>query len=310
MDGNTEEHNVNNQGLNIQLGRELETCSRDTSPDTSSDAITSQLSRLSINISAGNRGVEICGIDEADGAVEESTSIHSRQMHNSNHSFYSDCISKRKTRQERLNVNLVRLKPHVSISINTVNENHSRRSVNENLNSYMVIRQRTFHGFPRTRREMKTLPLTDPRDSASYWLHRSKTDLFIERRREKFNNQKRSESQTGLNGMTFGYLVENLPRSHSSGHVASSSSSRQRSLGNFSARSCPPDFNSDRLPPLSRPDRTKQFLKADFIESQNSSHCESSTKKIVRRNKLSSTCLPLKVWEPSLDVSFMLNKRN
>ncbi|XP_033102107.1 uncharacterized protein LOC117105151 [Anneissia japonica] len=285
--------------INIKLGGDREPSSRQSCVSVA--ATVPQLAKLSI---IGNLDT---GVGEVDG--KECAAIFTSPVHNSNNSFYSDCSSKNKKHQDKLDINLVRLNPHIKSADST----HSKRSVNENLQSYMVIRQRSFHGFPRTRREMKTLPLTDPRDNAnaSDWLHRSKTDLYIEKRREKSCQQhkQRKSQKNDFDGMTFGYLVQHLPGSRVSSHV----SVRPRSFGDVCTRSFPPQLSADRLPPLTL-NRMKQMLQHDIdvIESHqcrlSTAHSESPSQKPLtgklRKNTLNSACMPLNVWEPSLDCVF------
>ncbi|XP_072168255.1 uncharacterized protein [Diadema setosum] len=121
----------------------------------------------------------------------------------------------------------IQLKPNARNSVPNMSKTISDsdiygRSVNERLDKYMVIRQKTFHGLTRSKSELRKLPLTDPRETLSEgstptWLHRSKTDLYIEKWRSKAKRQDRHRSKSGssqldLDGITLGSLYESLPR--------------------------------------------------------------------------------------------------
>ncbi|XP_071797725.1 uncharacterized protein [Asterias amurensis] len=91
------------------------------------------------------------------------------------------------------------------------------RPVNEQLDNYMVIKQRSFHGYARSKRDLRQLPQTDPREDPELnpnWLHRSKTDIYIERRRAKLASQGSRRGGSGgysLSGITLGSLMNQLP---------------------------------------------------------------------------------------------------
>ena len=205
------------------------------------------------------------------------------------------------------------------------------RCANERLDKYMVIRQRSFHGLVRSKKERRTLPLTDPRDprkkeETPSWVHRSKTDLYIEKRRAKIKSQQNErEKAINLNGMTFGSLVDHLPSTIPE-HT------HRRSFQNM-----PPGLSSSmpnmtmmtrevleesRLPPLSL-NKMKQMIKSDIetFKTDDSSNEEgmfrTSSLKTPRINshgkgrlrKQPLTAIPLGIWEPSFDYVVVSNAK-
>lgn len=136
---------------------------------------------------------------------------------------YGFSISDWSPRHGAIDVARVQIKPNASNAVSSSDSDIFKRSVNEKLDKYMVIRQRTFHGLIRSKSALRQLPLTDPRETMSEgstptWLHRSKTDLYIDKWRSKSNGKNRERSMSGssvieLSGMTLGSLCESLPKS-------------------------------------------------------------------------------------------------
>ncbi|XP_072044553.1 uncharacterized protein [Amphiura filiformis] len=209
------------------------------------------------------------------------------------------------------------------------------RCVNERLDNYMVIRQRSFHGLARSKKELRTLPLTDPREapvetpaSPPSWMYRSKTDLYIEKRRAKLRSQQRErEKAFNLNGMTFGSLVDNLPanKDHPRKNfrnipIGFSSSAPTMMTSYHQSRRF---VEESRLPPLSL-NKMKQLMKSD-IETYKKSEAQTddemfrtSALKTPRinsrgRGKLRKpqavASIPLRIWEPSFDYVVVSNAK-
>lgn len=254
----------------------------------------------------------------------------------------------------------IQIKPEVHVRPASIAESQpsltAARCVNERLDKYMVIRQRTFHGLARSRSELRTLPLTDPREvhvahhqkDTPSWMYRSKTDLYIERRRAKLRSQStRNTSSAGsvnLNGMTFGNLVDHLPAPKPDIpplHHHQSKSLRY-SPGVFSPNQdpmCSSNSSSSgegdgRLPPLSL-NKMKQMMQNDIstFNIQDSSNLmvdeDTSRTSIVVENPpagsprglrgrgrlrkqplVAAIPVPLRVWEPSFDYVVVNNAKN
>ena len=157
----------------------------------------------------------------------------------------------------------VQIKPNARNSVSSSEPDIFKRSINERLDKYMVIRQRTFHGLIRSKTDLTKLPLTDPRETLSEgstptWLHRSKTDLYIEKWRSKSNAKNRQRSKSGstsldLSGMTFQSLYESLPsgRLSKSQSLPSSTSRKEVQFAPPSKRPAAASNGSEtRFPPL------------------------------------------------------------
>lgn len=188
-----------------------------------------------------------------------------------------------------------------SESCASVVSNFSGRSLNEPLDKYMVIRQRTFHGLPRSKKELRVLPLTDPRENnpstKPSWLYRSKTDLFLEKRRRnkmaaaarRTSYAKARRSWHDLEGMTFAGLMETLPNVNQpsvddaaetifvdmnnnqieTGGVVVSHS-RRKSLDQEENKTQPKNAHSSKLPPISlkQNHHQQQVKKEDHLKER------------------------------------------
>ncbi|KAJ8037969.1 hypothetical protein HOLleu_18924 [Holothuria leucospilota] len=238
-----------------------------------------------------------------------------------------------------------------SESCPSVSSHTSGRSLNEPLDKYMVIRQRTFHGLPRSKKELRVLPLTDPRETKNEanpsWMHRSKTDLFIERRRNRIAAARRayaSKRQTfsDLDGITFAGLVENLPNVNQ-GHQEEPFekevdvnnnilpvgkpvySNPSRTSENMNAKQHAID---SKLPPISlkqtQQNHSSPETKTKEQSSRNNSGSSSSSSgsnappndsprnKNQIRGKLRKqplAAIPLKLWEPSFDCVVVSSRK-
>ncbi|XP_022091490.1 uncharacterized protein LOC110979748 [Acanthaster planci] len=212
----------------------------------------------------------------------------------------------------------------------------NHRSVNEELDKYMVIRQRSFHGYARSKQDLRQLPQTDPReemDAVPSWLHRSKTDIYIERRRAKLATQRaRRRGGSGgynLDGITLGSLVDQLPVPGKRDHNGNAKLESRNS--NLSPGESP---GETRFPPLTL-NRMKQMIQNDIqmysLESQSVDRRRPSTTNALptssttfpvpdpppnsppppaqettghkrgRLRKQPLGSIPLRIWEPSLD---------
>ena len=214
------------------------------------------------------------------------------------------------------------------------------RPVNEQLDNYMVIRQRSFHGYLRNKRDLRQLPQTDPREDTEVnpnWLHRSKTDMYIEKRRAKLASQRicRRGGSGGYNlsGITLGNLMNQLPIAGKRDHDGNSKM-ESRTVDHNKLNSPAGETSGEtRFPPLTL-NRMKQRIQNDIQNfSREADHHRPSTTnalptssttfhipeappnsppllpdrdtpRYVTRGRLRRETLgsiPLRIWEPSLD---------
>ncbi|XP_038048172.1 uncharacterized protein LOC119722195 [Patiria miniata] len=277
----------------------------------------------------------------------------------------TSCSSKERDRHSQtMDVAHIRLRPEIKPDLPSSVPNSAReplpgyspshhrdpanhRSVNEQLDKYMVIRQRSFHGYARSKQDLRQLPQTDPReetDSIPNWLHRSKTDIYIERRRAKLASQRaRRRGGSGgynLDGITLGSLVNQLPVPGKRDYNGNCKldSSRTVNPGSLTGES----QGETRFPPLTM-NRMKQMMRNDIrtytIESQATEHRRPSTTSALptssstfpvpdpppnspppqtreptghkrgRLRKQPLGSIPLRIWEPSLDYVLRSNAK-